>query len=122
MLDNVYSPLLPKGTHPFVYLSLELKPQNVDVNVHPTKREVSIYQPRIWKRYPPRKSFQKKKKVHFLNEDRIAEAIADVLQEKLSTANESRTFLTQVKLRKRKVSKRGVNPLKRHCCPWLRHQ
>ncbi|KAL1933553.1 hypothetical protein VTP01DRAFT_7643 [Rhizomucor pusillus] len=75
MLDNVYSPLLPKGTHPFVYLSLELKPQNVDVNVHPTKREV-----------------------HFLNEDRIAEAIADVLQEKLSTANESRTFLTQTLL------------------------
>ena len=40
MVENIYINLLPKGSHPFVYLSLEINPQNVDVNVHPTKREV----------------------------------------------------------------------------------
>lgn len=38
--EYVYSLYLPKHTHPFVYLSLELLPQTIDVNVHPTKREV----------------------------------------------------------------------------------
>ena len=39
-LEMVYSAYLPKGAHPFVYLSLKLDPRNVDVNVHPTKHEV----------------------------------------------------------------------------------
>jgi DNA mismatch repair protein MLH1 len=38
--EYVYSLYLPKHTHPFVYLSVELPARNIDVNVHPTKREV----------------------------------------------------------------------------------
>lgn len=44
MVENIYITLLPKGSHPFVYLSLEINPQNVDVNVHPTKREVFAHE------------------------------------------------------------------------------
>ncbi|CAO3642255.1 unnamed protein product [Cunninghamella blakesleeana] len=72
MIENTYSVLLPKGGHPFVYLSMEIKPENVDVNVHPTKQEV-----------------------RFLNEDRIIESIQEVFQKVLEDANSSRTFYTQ---------------------------
>lgn len=74
-IENIYSLLLPKGAHPFVYLSLEIDPQNVDVNVHPSKKEV-----------------------HFLHENRIIEAICDAFQEALENANHSRTFYTQALL------------------------
>jgi DNA mismatch repair protein MLH1 len=36
-VEEVYSAYLPKNTHPFLYLSLTIAPQNIDVNVHPTK-------------------------------------------------------------------------------------
>ncbi|KAJ3187287.1 DNA mismatch repair protein [Gaertneriomyces sp. JEL0708] len=71
-VDAVYSEFLPKGTHPFVYFSLDIKPENLDVNVHPTKKEV-----------------------HFLNEDQIVESVCRALRERLEGANRSRTFLTQ---------------------------
>lgn len=66
---------LPKNMHPFVYLSLELDPKCVDVNVHPTKHEVS-----------------------FLHEDRIIEQITSALEKKLLGSNNSRMFYTQNKL------------------------
>lgn len=71
-LEAVYTEYLPRGMHPFVYLSMEIKAENVDVNVHPTKREV-----------------------HFLNEDKIIETICLTLQQRLANANTSRTFYTQ---------------------------
>jgi len=39
-IDNVYSNLIPKGKYPFVAISISLNPADVDVNVHPTKREI----------------------------------------------------------------------------------
>ena len=41
-LDTVYVNYLPKDKHPFMYLSLEVNPGNIDVNVHPTKHEVYL--------------------------------------------------------------------------------
>ncbi|XP_063916491.1 DNA mismatch repair protein Mlh1 [Zophobas morio] len=74
-IDQVYATYLPKNSHPFVYLSLELDPVTVDVNVHPTKHEV-----------------------HFLNEDQIVEAVCSALETKLLKSNNSRIFYTQAKL------------------------
>lgn len=71
-IQRTYSIFLPKGGHPFVYLSLEIDPQRVDVNVHPTKREVN-----------------------FLNEDEIIEMICDSISTELSKIDTSRTFMTQ---------------------------
>jgi len=74
-LESVYATYLPKNTHPFIYLSLEINPANVDVNVHPTKKEV-----------------------HFLNEEGIVGAITEAFQQLLQGANTSRTFMTQTLL------------------------
>lgn len=72
-IDQVYSTYLPKHAYPFVYLSLEIDPKNVDVNVHPTKHEV-----------------------HFLHEEQIIEKIVAELEAKLLGSNNSRVFYTQV--------------------------
>ncbi|XP_049455958.1 DNA mismatch repair protein Mlh1 [Epinephelus fuscoguttatus] len=74
-IETVYAAYLPKNTHPFLYLSLEISPQNVDVNVHPTKHEV-----------------------HFLHEDSIIESIQKHIESKLLGSNSSRTYFTQTLL------------------------
>ena len=56
-----------------IHFSLEINPQNVDVNVHPTKHEV-----------------------HFLHEDAIIESVQKCVEGKLLGANASRTYFTQV--------------------------
>jgi len=40
LLDDVYSDLIPIGKHPIAILNLEIPSSEIDVNVHPTKREV----------------------------------------------------------------------------------
>jgi hypothetical protein len=41
-LSAIYADYLPKHTHPFVYLAIEMPGDLVDVNVHPTKSEVLL--------------------------------------------------------------------------------
>lgn len=74
-IDQIYALYLPKGNHPFMYLSLEIDPNNVDVNVHPTKHEV-----------------------HFLYEDEITEQIKILVEKTLLGSNESRKFYSQTRL------------------------
>ncbi len=71
-VEQTYSAFLPKSGHPFIYLRLDIDPQRVDVNVHPTKREVN-----------------------FLNEDEIIESICAKITTQLSQVDTSRTFTTQ---------------------------
>lgn len=71
-VEQTYSTFLPKGGHPFLYLSLDIEPSRVDVNVHPTKREVN-----------------------FLHEDEIIERICDEIRVRLANVDRSRTFMTQ---------------------------
>ncbi|KAE8270188.1 hypothetical protein A4X09_0g2166 [Tilletia walkeri] len=75
-MEAMYSGLLPKGGHPWLYISLEIEPSRIDVNVHPTKREV-----------------------HFLDEEEIVESVCTHAEACLAGANTSRTFkLTQALL------------------------
>ncbi|KAL1433775.1 hypothetical protein MTO96_012306 [Rhipicephalus appendiculatus] len=71
-VESIYASYLPKNAHPWLYLSLEIHPANVDVNVHPTKKEV-----------------------HFLHEELILESIQKAIDSALLSCDSSRTFLTQ---------------------------
>jgi len=39
-IDTAYSDMIPSGRYPYVVLNVNVPPEEVDVNVHPTKREV----------------------------------------------------------------------------------
>uniref|UniRef100_H2ZDT3 DNA mismatch repair protein S5 domain-containing protein n=1 Tax=Ciona savignyi TaxID=51511 RepID=H2ZDT3_CIOSA len=71
-LDSLYQTYLPKGGHPFVYLSLEMPANNLDVNVHPTKHEV-----------------------HFLHEGTVVESVEKQVEAALLSCDSSRTFYMQ---------------------------
>eukprot|EP00271_Cylindrocystis_brebissonii_P008873 TRINITY_DN233_c1_g1_i3.p1 TRINITY_DN233_c1_g1~~TRINITY_DN233_c1_g1_i3.p1 ORF type:complete len:709 (+),score=177.20 TRINITY_DN233_c1_g1_i3:641-2767(+) len=73
--ESAYAALLPKAAKPFLYLALRLPPQHVDVNVHPTKREVS-----------------------FLEQDAVVERIQQAVEALLLESNATRTFYTQTVL------------------------
>ncbi len=68
-LQNLFSLYLPKNTNPFIYMNLSIDPQNLDVNIHPTKHEV-----------------------RFLYQDEIINRIQSVFEQKLLNSNVSRTF------------------------------
>ena len=74
-VESVFSDYLPKRTHPFVYLSIHMPGPHVDVNVHPTKREV-----------------------HFLHEDAVTSGVQTAVETALEGANSSRNYYTQVLL------------------------
>lgn len=44
-IDNVYKDLTASSRYPFIILNLEIPPEDVDVNVHPTKKEVRYKNP-----------------------------------------------------------------------------
>lgn len=72
-IEIVYAATLPKASKPFIYMSITLPPDHVDVNVHPTKREVSL-----------------------LNQEIIIEKIQTIIELRLRNSNESRTFQEQM--------------------------
>ncbi|CAI8492582.1 unnamed protein product [Hanseniaspora opuntiae] len=73
---QTYNAFLPKtASSPFVYLSLFIKPENVDVNVHPTKKEV-----------------------YFINDEEICELICNKITSILQSQDVSRTFQDNTKL------------------------
>lgn len=39
-IGEAYQALVPRGRHPVLFLFLEVPPESVDVNVHPTKKEI----------------------------------------------------------------------------------
>lgn len=85
-IEHTYQPFLPKGGHPFLYLNLDIDPARVDVNVHPTKREVN-----------------------FLNEDEIIDMVCDEIRTKLGQVDTSRTFMTQSLLGAKRPTQSGLD-------------
>ncbi|ORZ34284.1 hypothetical protein BCR44DRAFT_37160 [Catenaria anguillulae PL171] len=72
-IKALYARYLPKGSHPWVYLSLTLPAHTVDVNVHPTKKEV-----------------------HFLHHDYIVGMVAEKFAAVVGEEETSRVFEVQV--------------------------
>ncbi|PVV05137.1 hypothetical protein BB560_000347 [Smittium megazygosporum] len=71
-VEQLYSSTFPKSPKPFVYLSISIRPEYVDVNVHPTKKEV-----------------------HFLNQDQIIIEVVNAIQQVLMHSNNSQVLTVQ---------------------------
>ena len=71
-LTALYGRYLPKHSHPFCYVSVEVRGEDVDVNVHPTKREVAL-----------------------LYEDELMDELERCVDGVLKTQDSSRVFYTQ---------------------------
>nr|XP_043616694.1 DNA mismatch repair protein MLH1 isoform X2 [Erigeron canadensis] len=85
-IEIVYAATLPKASKPFIYMSITLPPEHVDVNVHPTKREVSL-----------------------LNQEVIIEKIQSTIELKLRSFNESGTYQEQQAVDSSPVSTGAAN-------------
>ena len=69
MVDAIYAEILPKNATYWGYISLQLPAYNLDVNVHPTKKEV-----------------------HFLHQEQILSLLSQALRTALTSSNQSRLF------------------------------
>ncbi|SCU96990.1 LAFA_0G09186g1_1 [Lachancea sp. 'fantastica'] len=70
-MNQVYGSYLAKGNKPYIFLSLSVRPDLVDVNVHPTKQEV-----------------------RFLHDEEIIGLVANQLEDALASVDTSRSFKT----------------------------
>ncbi|GLC43233.1 DNA mismatch repair protein [Pleodorina starrii] len=70
-LEGLYGTLLPKAARPWIFLDVRLPPRQVEVNMHPTKREVG-----------------------FMHQVEVIEEIRRAVESKLLASNECRTFAT----------------------------
>lgn len=68
-MESMYALALPKGRHPWIYISIDVDPKRIDVNVHPTKQEV-----------------------HFLDEDDIFGTITAEAQKLLASHTSCRVY------------------------------
>ncbi|GIL91047.1 hypothetical protein Vretimale_9481 [Volvox reticuliferus] len=74
-LEGLYGALLPKASRPWIFLEVRLPPRQVEVNMHPTKREVG-----------------------FMHQAEVIEEIRRAVEAKLMASNESRTFAASATL------------------------
>eukprot|EP00958_Prasinococcus_capsulatus_P021439 scaffold2910_cov390-Prasinococcus_capsulatus_cf.AAC.54 len=74
-VEAFYALHLPKNARPWVFLELRLPPEEVDVNVHPTKKEVG-----------------------FLNEDSIIQKVVEVMEKRVLASTSTRAYSTQTLL------------------------
>ncbi|KAL0479900.1 DNA mismatch repair protein MLH1 [Acrasis kona] len=71
-LSSIYDGYVPKGTHPFIFVSLTINPKSLDVNVHPTKEEVI-----------------------FLRDEEIVSEIKEMVAVKVAGSDSSRVFFAR---------------------------
>ena len=69
-LEAAYATVMPKAAKPWVYLDIRLPLDHVDVNVHPTKKEV-----------------------RFLHEEELIDALRAAVEARLVASNSTRTFV-----------------------------
>ncbi|KAJ3449686.1 DNA mismatch repair protein mlh1 [Anaeramoeba flamelloides] len=70
-IEYTYSMYLPKRMKPFVLMSFKIPGENLDVNIHPTKREVK-----------------------FLNEEQIIKCVQELIQKRLEETGATQLFAT----------------------------